>query len=72
MKDELGGQIMKKFVALRAKTFNYLKDNNDEDKKPKGTKTCLIKRNINFRDYNECLKASQIENKISYLEMKKH
>ena len=36
MKDELGGQIMKEFVALRAKTYNYLKDNNDEDKNAKG------------------------------------
>ena len=29
MKDELGEQIMKKFVGLRAKTYSYLKDNND-------------------------------------------
>ena len=33
MKDELGGQIMKEFVGLRAKTQSYLKENNDEDKK---------------------------------------
>ena len=31
MKDELGEQIMKEFVGLGAKTYNYLKDNNDED-----------------------------------------
>ena len=37
MKDKLGGQIMKKFVRLRANTFSYLKDNSDEDKKAKGT-----------------------------------
>ena len=35
MKDELGGQIMKEFVELRAKTDSYLKHNNDEDKKKK-------------------------------------
>ena len=34
MKDELGGQIMKEFVGLRTKTQSYLKENNDEDKKP--------------------------------------
>ena len=48
MKDELGGQIMKNFVALRAKPYSYLKDNNDEDKKTKETKKCAIKRNLNL------------------------
>ena len=38
MKDELVGQIIKKFVGLRAKTCSYLKDNNDEDEKSKGAK----------------------------------
>ena len=35
MKDELGGQIMKELVGLRVKTYSYLKDNIDEDKKNK-------------------------------------
>ena len=38
IKDELGGEIMKEFVGLRAKTCSYLKDNNDEVKKAKGIK----------------------------------
>ena len=33
MKGELGRQIMNKFFGLRAKTYSYLKDNNNEDKK---------------------------------------
>ena len=40
MKDELGGTIMKDIVGLTAKTYGYLKDNNDEDKKAKSTKKC--------------------------------
>ena len=68
MKDELGGQIMKEFVGLRAKTYSYLKDNNDEDKKAKGTKKCVIKRKLKFQDYKNCLRAAQIENKINHLE----
>ena len=38
MKDELGGQIMKKTCCIRSKTCSYLKNNNDEDKKSKRDK----------------------------------
>ena len=48
IKDELGGQIMKKFVGLRAKTYSFLKDNNDEDKKAKGTKMYVKNENLNL------------------------
>ena len=71
MKDELAGQIMNKFVGLRAKTYSYLKDNNDEDKKAKGTKKCVIKRKLKFEDYKSYLEAGQIENKINRLEKNK-
>ena len=30
---------MKKFVELRAKTYGYLKNNNDENRKQKGEKS---------------------------------
>ena len=40
-----------KFVGLRAKKFSYLKDNNDDDKKAKGTKKCVITRKLKFKDY---------------------
>ena len=68
MKDELGGQIMKEFVGLRAKTYSCLKDNNDKDKKTKGTKKCVIKRKLIFQDYKNCLEATKIQNKINHLE----
>ena len=45
MKDELGGKIMKKFFALRAKTYRYLIDDGSEDKKAKDTK----KENLNLK-----------------------
>ena len=51
MKYKLGGQIMKEFVGLRAKTYSYLKDNNDENKKAKGTKMFVIKRTFKYQDY---------------------
>ena len=65
MKDELRGKIMNRFVGLRAKTYTYLKYNNDEDKKSKATKNYVIKRKLRFQDYKNCLEAAQIENKIS-------
>ena len=44
MKDKLGGKIMTKFVGLRAKTYSYLKDDDSEDKKAKGTKMSVINK----------------------------
>ena len=49
-KDELGGKIMKEFVALRAKTYAYLIDDDTEHKKAKG-KRCVIKRELMFKNY---------------------
>ena len=43
-KDELGGKIMEEFVALRAKTYAYLMDDESEHKKAKGTKNMCNKK----------------------------
>ena len=51
--DELGGKIMKKFWALRAKTYAYLMDDASENKKAKGTKICVIKRKTMFENYTD-------------------
>ena len=68
MKDELGGKIMTDFVGLRAKTYSYLIDGGSEDKKAKGTKMCVMKKKLKFENYKNCLEATQLENKIKYLE----
>ena len=67
MKNELGGQIMKEFAGLREKTYSYLKENSNENKKANGKKKCVIKRKLKFQDYKNCLKAAQIKRKINYL-----
>ena len=60
-KDELGGKIITKFCAPRAKTYTYLilMDDGIEKKKAKGTNKCIIKHRIKFKDY----KDSVFENK---------
>ena len=47
-KDELNGNIMKEFIALRAKTYAYLIEDDKEHKKSKGTKKYVIKRELMF------------------------
>ena len=54
-KDELGGKIMKEFCGLRAKAYEYLMDDDSEKKKAKGTKKCIIKRELNFVHYTDSI-----------------
>ena len=51
---------MIEFVGLRAKTLLYLKDNDSEHKKAKGTKKCVIKRGLMFENYKDCLFNNKI------------
>ena len=70
MKDELGGKIMKEFLGLRTKTYNYLIDDDSENKKAKDTKRCVKKRKLKFENYS--LEATQLENKINHPEKKQN
>ena len=54
-KDELGGKIKKEFVALKEKTYAYLMDDDTEYEKTKGTKKCVIKIRLIFKNYLDCL-----------------
>ena len=49
---------MKKFATLRAKTYSYLTDNSNGDKKSKDTKECVKKSKLIFKDYKNCSKSS--------------
>ena len=60
MKDELGGKIVTEFVTLRPKTYSYLTDDCEEDKKAKGTKKYVIKRMNKFNDYKNCLLKDEV------------
>ena len=51
---------MKEFVALTAKTYACLMDDDSEYKKAKGTKKCVIKRRFMFENYKGCLFNNKI------------
>ena len=51
---------MKEFCAFRPKAYANLIDDDSEKKKAKGTKKCVIKRNIKFKDYKDCLFNNKI------------
>ena len=54
-KDECGGKIMHEFVGLRAKLYSYKMYEGDETKKCKGVKSSVVKKEITFKDYKDCL-----------------
>ena len=60
MKDELGEKIMTEFAALRPKTYSYLMDGGNSDKKAKGTEKCVMKQRIKFNDYKNSLLYNEI------------
>ena len=51
MKDELRGKKMTEFMALRPKLYSYKKLDGSEDKKCKGIKKCVVKKNLTVEDY---------------------
>ena len=62
-KDQFGGKNVKEFCIPRAKTYAYLIDGYDDDydktqitnKKAKETKKCIIKPELMFENYKDCL-----------------
>ena len=51
MRDKLGVKILIKFVSLRPKKYSYLMDHGNSDKRTKGTKKFVIKRELKFKNY---------------------
>ena len=59
-KDELNGNIMKEFISLRAKMYASLMENDDQHKKAKGTKKYVIKRELMFENYKNCVLTDKV------------
>ena len=61
MKNELGGKTM---LWFRAKSYSYLiDDDGEEDKKPRGTKICVIKQKLKIGYYKNCRETTQFKKK---------
>ena len=55
MKDEAGGKQITEFVGLRSKLYAYKMDCGKEEKKCKGVKKGVVKKEITLEDYKNCL-----------------
>ena len=53
--------IMKQFVRLRTKIYSFSKGNNDQNKKAKGTKKCIIKRKLKFKTFKNYLESDSLK-----------
>ena len=65
-KDESAGIPITEFVGLRSKMYSYMKDNQKGEKKAKGIKKNVIKKDITHEDYKKTL----FNNKQMYHKMK--
>ena len=54
-KDKLEGKIIKECRTLRAETYAYVMGDDSEIKKAKGPQKCVIKRELMFENYKDCL-----------------
>ena len=55
MKDEMDGDIIEEFIALRPKLYSFRRSGDKEEKKCKGIKKNVVKKTITFEDYKRCL-----------------
>ena len=65
MKDKLGKINYARNCRIKSKTYPYLTDNNNEDKKSKRRKNVCHKKNLTFVDHKNCLETTQLENNIN-------
>ena len=72
MKDECGGEQIEEFVGLRSKLYSYRKKEKEE-KKCKGVKKNVIKKEILFQDYKDCLfKEKEETRKMNLIRHRSH
>ena len=65
-KDEMGGEVIVSYVGLRPKLYSYVTLSEKEEKKAKGVKKPVIKNQLKFEEYKECLFNKSILRKEQY------
>jgi hypothetical protein len=60
MKDENNGECMTEFVGLRSKMYSVRVKGRDHMKKAKGVKAYLLKKDITFEDYVDCIQSGHV------------
>ena len=55
MKDECKGRQIKTFSGVRSKAYSYMMEDRREEKKCKGVKKYVVKNEITYQDYEDCL-----------------
>ena len=69
--DEAAGEVIDKFVGLRAKLYSYKMF--EESKKCKGVKKSVVKKSITHEDYKKCLFTGKGQlRKMSIIRSYKH
>ena len=72
-KDEVGGKQITKFVGLRPKLYSFKVEESSTTKKCKGIKKNVVKKQIDFEDYVDCLfKGEKQMRKMNIIRSEKH
>ena len=58
---------MTEVVALRPKTYSYLMDDGNSDKKAEGTKKCVITHRPKFNECKNCLQNHNKDSNVKYI-----
>ena len=60
MKDEVKGEMMTEFCALKAKLYSFVIADNHQFKKAKGVKKNVVRKTFVFQVYLDCLRTGQL------------
>ena len=72
-KDELNGKIMNEIIFLKSKAYAYTLSDSSEKKKLKGISQPIVKKEINFKNYKNCLYNTETQlNTMLRLNSEKH